>query len=112
VGKQAAATTPRPYLKLLRVDFASYLKITAEVVPVDDTEGLIFNVWTSGGVRGAQHVDAWGEIEPEHPRAGFAALASTRTPWCIWVDRTGDFERAAMVAIARATGIKHPLRVI
>jgi hypothetical protein len=99
---------PRDYLKSLGVPFKRYVNIRAEEVSTDGTPATVFVVTTGGGCRGAHHVDTWSEIAVEHPRPGFVALASARTCWNIWVSGEGDFERAAAVAIARATGIKHP----
>jgi len=111
-GTKPPAVKPKPYLSLLgkAVNLVRYVQVTAEWVPVDDTKGLLFSVYTSGAPKSAQFVDSWGEIEPEHPRTGFACLASTRTRYNLWVPRDGDFERNAIAEIARATGIKHPPR--
>jgi len=111
-GAKLPEAKPKPYLSLLKraVNLTKYVKITAERLPVDDTEELLFSVYTAGGVKGAQFVDSWGEIELEHPRTGFACLASARTRYNLWVPRDGDFEWNAIAEIARATGIKHPPR--
>lgn len=105
---------PRPYLSLITkaVNLRKYLQVRPALVPVDDTSGWLFSVYTAGGCRGANFVDSWGEVEPEHPRTGFACLVSARTHCRLWVSRHDNFEWNAVAEIMRATGVRHPPRYI
>ena len=110
--RAAPPAKPKPYISMLPVDLVGYLKVTAERVPVDCTTDLVWTVWTKGGRGGAVYVDTWGQITPDKPRSGFVALRSARTSWTLWVETEDDLEREVAIAIARVTGVKHPLRSI